>query len=71
MTNIIICGATGLIGTTLLNIIYTNKFMYENLYLVATHKNKNKCIHVGSKSHHVITFQDSLDLNDINFIFMY
>ncbi len=70
MKDIIIIGATGLVGNTLLNILEKNEFEINNLILVGN-KNIGNIIKFQKKDYKIISLESSLQLNLINPIIIF
>jgi aspartate-semialdehyde dehydrogenase len=57
-----IVGATGLVGTEMLNVIEERNFPFDELLLVASARSVGKKISYKAKAHSVIGMQDAVDL---------
>jgi aspartate-semialdehyde dehydrogenase len=55
-----VVGATGLVGSEILNVLSERKFKYDELYLVASERSAGKKIEYKGKEYTVITMQEAV-----------
>ena len=69
MVNVLIFGATGLVGKILIDLISKKYFPYDNLILVASNKSVNKKITIKNTDYIITSVEYSLTLDNLDIIF--
>src|SRR5690554_3133365 len=64
--NIAIIGATGMVGSKLIEIINENKDVYQNIYLFASKRSKGQKINILNKDYEVLELTDDILNYQIN-----